>query len=664
MIRFLQQDNKAVKVMFWIIIVASSVMMVIFLVPGIFSGEYGGSSDTYATVHSPGFLGRYLGSSSKVTEPDVERVAKRMLQQEQLPPQLMPYIEQRAGQALIQRAILLKEANRMGFQVSDADLVHALETGPFGRALFPDGKFVGQDRYDDFVENYFHTSTHDFEQELKMELEIDRLQSAVTGAVTVSDKQVRDAYLKQGTKIKFKYAVLSPDKLRQQINPSESQLQAFFKENAARYKDAIPETRKIEYVAFSQSEVPGPDPQVTPQEIEQYYQEHQKNYQVPEEVKVRHILIAVPHGASAEVDAAAKKKAEGLLAQLKAGANFAALAKKYSDDPGSKAQGGQLGFIQRGATVPAFEKAAFALKPGQLSGVVKTQFGYHIILCEAKQEAHTKPLKEVQGEILATLTRNKEQQQEQNFAQQLAKEAGKSGLAKAAAANHMKVTTTDFVPSSATLPGMADSTKLMTAAFAANQGAAPAVASTGSGYAVFQVESIQAAHAPEFDKYKSHVLDDFRQQQLPQLMARKTTELAEAAQSDGSLAQAAKQAGATVETSDLVDRSAQVPEIGQLSTAAPQIFDLNPGQISQGINTGQSGVVVKIEQKQPPSAAEIAQNMGPMRDQLLQQKRQEIFAVFVTNLTQSYEKQGLIRINRHVQKSPQQQGFPQQGLPG
>lgn len=654
MIRFLQQDNKAVKVMFWIIIVASSVMMVIFLVPGIFSGEYGGgSSNVYATVRSSGFLGRYLGSSSKVTEPEVQLVAKRMLQQEQLPPQLMPYIEQRAGAALIQRAILLKEADRMGFQVSDADLVHALRTGPFGQALFPNGQFVGEDRYDDFVENYFHTSTKQFESELKVELEIDRLQSAVTGAVTVSDKQVRDAYLKQGTKVKFKYAVLNGDSLSQQINPSDAQLQAFFKENAARYKDAIPETRKIQYVAFSQNQIPGPGPQVTPQDVQQYYAQHQKDYQVPEEVKVRHILIAVPHDASAQVDAAAKAKAEDILKQLKAGADFATLAKKDSDDPGSKAQGGQLGFIQRGATVPAFENAAFALKPGQLSGVVKTQFGYHIILCEAKQEAHTKPLDEVKADILATLTRQKEQQQAQNFASQLAKNAAKSGLATAAAADHLKVTTTDFIPDNATLPGMADSSKLLTAAFSANKGAAPATASTGDGFAVYQVEAIQPAHAPQFEQYKSHVLADFRQQQLPQLLARKTTELADKAKADGSLEKAAKQMGATVETSDLVDRTAQVADIGQLSTAAPQIFDLQPGQISQGINTGRSGVVVKLEQKQPPSEAEIAQNMDTTRDQLLQQKRQELFAVFVTHLTEQYQKRGLIRINRHAQQQQQ-----------
>jgi peptidyl-prolyl cis-trans isomerase D len=95
---------------------------------------------------------------------------------------------------------------------------------------------------------------------------------------------------------------------------------------------------------------------VTNQQVEQYYQQHQKDFQVPEEVKVRHILIKVAPGADAKTDAAAKQKAEDLLKQIKGGADFAALAKANSDDPGSKEQGGELGMIQRGVTVPAFEK--------------------------------------------------------------------------------------------------------------------------------------------------------------------------------------------------------------------------------------------------------------------------------------------------------------------
>jgi peptidyl-prolyl cis-trans isomerase D len=657
MIRFLQKDNRVVKIIFIVIIAVAVVTMVITLVPGIFT-DADASSDTYATVHSGGILGRYFGASTTITTPEVQQVAERMLQQQHYPEMVLPYLMPRAAQALIQREVLLQEANRLGLQLSDADLRHAMQTGPFASALFPNGQFIGQDRYADFVSNYFHTSIQDFESQVKKELEINRLQAMVSGGVTVSDQEVRDVYRDQATKIKFDYAVISSEDLRKQINPTDAELQTFFKQNAARYKDGIPEARKLTYVALTQADVQGGPPQVTAQQIEQYYQGHQKDFQVPEEVKVRHILIKVPAGPDGKtdpkLDAAAKEKAEGLLKQIKGGADFAALAKANSDDPGSKEQGGELGMIQRGVTVPPFEKAAFSLQPGQISDLVKTQFGYHILKVEEKQTAHLKPLDEVKAQIVATITRQAEADQQAAYAQQLATEAAKSSLAKTAEAHHLKLVTTDYLVQNAVIPGLPDGTKLLTQAFTAKSGAAPQVSSTGEGFAVFQVQDIKAAHAPTFEEYKSHLLDDFREQQLPQLLARKTNELADKAHAENNLAQAAKEVGATIKTSDLVGHTSQVPDIGDLSTAAPDLFELKVGQMSKAINTGHSGIVAKIDDKQEPSAEDIAKNFDTTRESLLSEKREQMFAVFVTALTERYEKQGGIRMNKRAQTTPVQ----------
>ncbi len=233
------------------------------------------------------------------------------------------------------------------------------------------------------------------------------------------------------------------------------------------------------------------------------------------------------------------------------------LAKANSDDPGSKEQGGELGMIQRGVTVPAFEKAAFALQPGQISDVIKTQFGYHIIKVEAKQTAHLKPLDEVKAQIVATLTRQQEAEQEASYAQQLATEAAKTGLAKTAEAHHLQVVTTDYVAAECGAPRTAGRIQVADRRPSApSRERLPQVVSTGDGFAVFQVEDIKPAHAPAFEEYKSHLLDDFREQQLPQLLARKTNELADKAHAENNLAQAAKELGATVKTSDLVGRTA------------------------------------------------------------------------------------------------------------
>jgi peptidyl-prolyl cis-trans isomerase D len=471
----------------------------------------------------------------------------------------------------------------------------------------------------------------------------------VTGGVTVSDQDVRDSYRQQATKIKFDYAVINAEDLRKQINPTDAELQAFFKQNAARYKDAIPETRKLTYIELNQTDVPGGTPAISDQQVLQYYQGHQKDYQVPEEVKVRHILIKVDAGADPKVDAAAKQKAEDLLKQIKGGADFAALAKANSDDPGSKEQGGELGMIQRGVTVPPFEKAAFGLEPGQISDVIKTQFGYHIIKVEEKQTAHLKSLDEVKAQILATLTRQAEADQQARFAQQIATEAAKSGLAKTAEAHHLQLVTTDYVPQNGVLPGLPDGAKMLTMAFSAKPGAAPQVSSTGEGFAVFQVADSKPAHAPTFEEYKTHLVDDFREQQLPQLLARKTNELADKAHAENNLAQAAKEVGATIKNSDLVGHTGQVPDIGDLSTSAPDLFDLKVGQISKAINTGHSGIVAKIDEKQEPTPDEIAKNFDTTREALPNERREQMFAVFVTALTERYEKSGGIRMNKRAQ---------------
>jgi peptidyl-prolyl cis-trans isomerase D len=199
---------------------------------------------------------------------------------------------------------------------------------------------------------------------------------------------------------------------------------------------------------------------------------------------------------------------------------------------------------------------------------------------------------------------------------------------------------------------------MLTLAFAAKPGAAPQVSSTGDGFAVFQVQDVKAAHAPAFEEYKSHLVDDFREQQLPQLLARKTNELADKAHAEKNLAQAAKELGATIKTSDLVGQTAQVPDIGALSTAAPDLFELKIGDISKPINTGHSGIVAKIDDKQEPTPEETAKNFDATREQLLTEKREQMFEVFVTDLTDRYQKQGGIRMNKRAQT-----GLPQ-GMQG
>jgi peptidyl-prolyl cis-trans isomerase D len=646
MIRILQQDNRIIKIVFGVIIVVAIAAMTITLVPGIFNNDGTNNPAVYATVRSPGLLGRFGVDSVTIQSADVQREAQAQMRQQNLPDFYMQFLMSRAGQIEVERAVLQREADRLGLQVSNADLRNYLQSGPYSAYLFPSGHFIGQDRYIDFVEQYFQLPVAQFENEVKSDLELQRLQALVTGGVTVSDQAVRAQYMQTGTKVKFAYAVVSAADVKQTINASDADLQAFFKQNAARYAKAIPETRKIEFIAFDSSSVPGGVPAVSEAEAQNYYNAHQDQYKTPEEVKTRHILIAVAKDASPQADAAAKAKAEDVLKQLKAGTSFADLAKKDSDDPGSKDQGGELPLIPTSQLDPAYAKAAMALNPGQTSGLVRSQFGYHIIQTEQKQQAGVKGFADVKDAIVTQLKTQNAAQAAQSYAAKLAAEAKSEGLQKTADANKLHLQTSDYVASNGVIASLPDSTGLLTAAFAAAKGAAPQSVSTGDGYAVFQVDDVKAAHAPDFAEYKTQILSDYRDQKAPELLNAELIKLSDRARVIGDLTKAAAEMNIPVKTSDLVGRDAQVPDIGALTGAASVVFTMPKGGISGPVNEGANGSVLQLLDKQEPAPDDVAKNFAATKGKLLDQQRQEAFSIFVGSLMQRYEKAGAIAYSR------------------
>ncbi|MGA3161844.1 MAG: peptidylprolyl isomerase [Terracidiphilus sp.] len=638
MIRFLQRDNRFTKAFFIVVIAAASVGMVVYLIPGL-TGMGASTADTYALIY-PHWYSRYFSSGIAVSQERVSQITRRQVQQRNPQyadnPMILRIYEQQVGQQLVQQQILLAEAEKLGITASGDDVVQFLHQGQFGEYIFPNGQYIGTDRYTAFITGQFNMSVAEFELEIQQEIILRRLQALITAGVMVSDADVRNAYLTQNVKIKFDYAVISSDDLRKNINPSDSDLEAFFKKNAARYASAVPEQRRIAYFAFTSGELPGGVPQPTQQEIQQYFRGHQSEYTVPEQARSRHILIKVAPGADAKTDAAAKAKAEALLKQIKGGANFADLAKKNSEDS-SKDMGGELGFFKRGATVPEFEKALFSQKIGDTE-IVKSQFGYHILQVEERQTAHSQSLDEVRPVIQATLIRQKAAAAEETYARTLTSEAIKNGLEKTAAAHHLAVATTPLVGARDVISALPDSSQMIGKAFQSKPGDPPQFATTGEGYAVFQVKDVVAAHAPAFADWKSHVADDYRNEQLPVVLGQKTQELAQKAKNLNDLAKAAKEMGASLKTSDLVGLSGQVPDFGQVGQVAPQLFDLKPGELSGPISAGRTGVVAKLVDKQEPTAAEIAQNFDQTKDQILNQRRSEAFNVFLNVIMDDYKK--------------------------
>jgi len=647
MIRFLQTPGPAKKIVLGGLLLIVCVMMVITLVPGGMFGDYFGRDISTA------------GVIAKVGSEDisVQQVAQRarMIGRQQfrgnVPPSLMPFLMQRAADSMITQQALSYEADRMGLGVSNSELVDFLHQGQFGQLFFPDSKFIGQEQYENFVQSQFGLGIAQFEKELKDQLAQQKLLSTISAAATVSNKEIEDQVKKDGTKVKFDYAVLTLDDIKKQVKVTDVELKAFYDQNKQQYVNSIPEKRKARYVVIDTAKVSASIP-ITQADLQSYYNQHQDEFRISETVTVRHILIKTPTpGPDGKVEQkgveAARAKAEDAQKQLKSGADFAELAKKYSDDPGSAQEGGLLPPITRGRTVPEFEQAAFNTPKGQTTDIIRTNYGFHIIRVEDKQNARMKPLDEVKAQIEPAIKQQKGAAATQNLANTVQNQARNAGLDKAATQNGLTVITTDMITQGDPLPSVGTAQELSNSLFAAKKGDVPALVQTPQGYAVFQVTEIEPPQTPTFGQIQAKVEDQFKAQRAQMLLTQKTQELADRAHSEHDLKKAAKELGATVKTSDLVTGAAQVPDIGPMSGSANVAFGMEVGQISGPLQGGAgSGFVLAVVEKQQPSPEEAKVAWDRAKDTLLDQKRQALEGLYVQNLRGKLEKDGKIKINK------------------
>jgi peptidyl-prolyl cis-trans isomerase D len=492
-----------------------------------------------------------------------------------------------------------------------------------------------------------------FEQLFKTQLALNKLQDAIASGVGVTDDEVRKEFTKQNTKIKLDYAVLTADEVAKQVKPTESELRAFYDAGKnTRYATSSPEKRKLKYVVVDTSNiVEEAKKQIKPAEVEAYYQQNQDQYKVPESAKVSHILIKTPPpGPDGKVDskgdAEARQKAQDILTKLRGGANFAEMAKKESQDPGSAKNGGSLGAIERGRTVPEFEQAAFSQPVGKIGDLVKSTYGYHIIRVDERTQAHLKPLAEVRESIVNGLAQQRAASAADQLASRVLDTARKGGLEKAAAENHLNVVTTEWVKRSDSLPGVGVSGEFVAAAFNQQKGGQPELAKLPQGYAVVQAVDVKPASAASFEEIRSQVEGEFKQERAVGMLGRKARELADRARALHDLKKAAKELNVPVKTSEMVTIDSQVPDLGGMSGPVSVAFDMKPGEISDAINISSGETVVQVADKQEPSASDYAKKSEQIREMLVQKRRRDRMDLFSGSLRARMEKDGSIRINQ------------------
>jgi peptidyl-prolyl cis-trans isomerase D len=272
---------------------------------------------------------------------------------------------------LVNEAVLRQTVKAWNLRVSDDFVRRYIQAIPFFQR---NGKF-DVEAYTIAVRNQ-GMSQRSFEESVRMDLVMEQLQRGIIDSAIATDFEVNELVRLRDQQREVAWLLVSGKKLLEGYTPSEEELKKYYDEHKEQW--VIPERVKVEYLLLD-PEVVGGAVEVTEEKLREYWRQHQDEFRAPEERKVRHILIALPEGAKAEAEANAKARAEDIYRRLQAGEQFEALAKEASEDPGSREQGGDLGWISPGMMAKAFEEAAYAMNKGEISKPVRTPFGFHML---------------------------------------------------------------------------------------------------------------------------------------------------------------------------------------------------------------------------------------------------------------------------------------------
>jgi peptidyl-prolyl cis-trans isomerase D len=579
-----------------------------------------------------------------ITLPEVQRLVQNTMRGKNLPPEVLPnFLPQMIDNLVTQRA-LVYEARRLGFEVTDQQVAEAIRQ--YVPNLFPDGKFIGRDYYAAFLQQQ-NLTIDEFETDMKRQMLISRLTNIATEGIIVTPADIEQEYRKRNEKIKVQFVKIQQDKYKAEVQPSAEDMQNYFKANAAQYR--APERKNLAILIADQSKI---EQTLAPSDadLQRLYSQNLNSFRVPETVKVRHILLKTQGKPPAD-EPKIKAQAEDLLKQVKAGADFKELVKKYSEDTGSVDKGGEYD-VTRGQMVPEFEQAAFSLKPGE-SEVVKTQYGYHIVQVLKHDPARLKPYDEVKGELAAQWKR----QHVSDLMQQISDKA-QQVLQKdpthpetAAAELHMQLVRADGYEPGKPVPDVGPSPDFDTAVSTLKKDeVSQPVALPGNKLVIAVCTDVTPARPMTFQEAESQVRDAIVQNRLTAAVQKHVKELVDKAQSmGGDLAQAAKSMGLEVHTSDEFTRTGSVEGIG----SASYILDAfaKPDGALFGPATSPDGTIVgKVVAHVPADMTKMAEQRNAIRDELKQQKARDRNTIFDAGLRDALIKQGKIKYHQDVIK--------------
>jgi len=535
-------------------------------------------------------------------------------------------LKQRAVDQLIQTTLLQQEAQRIGLRVGETEVRDSIATFP---SFQEDGHFNKELYIRALRAN--NLTPGEFEEMERQELLVKKMHDLIAVGVHVSEAEVRERYQIDNEKVNLRFVKFDAPAFLGDVTVADADVLAYYDKNKETFRD--PERVRVEYILYP-TEKFADQVTVADADVQRYYDEHAADYEKPEQVRARHILLKVAPGTGAEAKAAIRKRAEDVLAKVKAGEDFAALAKQYSEDS-SAAQGGDLGFFKRGQMVKPFEDTAFSLNPGETSGIVESQFGFHIIKVEAKEDAHTQSLDEVRGSIVAALKQSGAKDLARSHAEaDRAKAAGGEALASVAQAAGFSVSTPGPFAQSESIGGLGPSPALARAAFAAHAAEVGPVVELPQGFAVFRLIERIDAHVPPLDDIRKRVEDKLRTERA-QAVAKSKAEVALAELQKTDIDTVAKANNLKVEDTGPFGRSGTyIPVLGNAPDLKKVAFELTPEKpVAPAVYTvAGSSVLAVLKERLPVDEEKFKTDKNTLMHQAEERLQQQAMEEFVNYL--------------------------------
>ncbi|MDR0239570.1 MAG: SurA N-terminal domain-containing protein [Deltaproteobacteria bacterium] len=537
-------------------------------------------------------------------------------------------LQQQAEQMLIAGALLRQEAKRTGFNVSPLELRRMIEKNPI--FLNQNGEFDPKTYLR--VLELQRTTPGSFEGRMRQELLVQKLHNAVTASVGVSETEARMIFDFTQERRQVSYLLFPFEDYLGKVTLGEDEVRAEYESNRAAF--TLPAASDVDYVLVTAQKLAKPD-SVANEDAAAWYERNQADATQPERMRLRHILLRLPEDAPESDVQKARQTLEATTAKLKKGADFAALAKQQSQDPGSAPDGGELGWIQRGQTVPAFETAALALKPGQISEPVRTQFGLHLIKMEAYEAQRTRSFDEMRDEIRILLAEQKAAEHLRDVLDSLI-EANIIGthMDKAARAAGLEVWNTGFSTAAELQAKLGVDAKGAATLLAVPAGSSPdtpleAKTPEGTGFIVAKIR----AAVPE----KVRDLAEVKEEIQASLTRKKARELALAAaeriRRDMGDGQAPAALAARVKQSAPMGRTEPVADFGADAHVSKAVFNAQTGiWIDAAFAVEQGAVLLRLDKCFAPQEESWKNIAVSFIDSLNRSRKEESFQNFVNLL--------------------------------